>query len=528
MTDPHDTAPAAPSPSESLPEGWVETTLGELNFYNGGNLDPAEFPDEVFELYSVPNFPKGVPEFQPGKAIGSTKQTVQPDDVLVCKINPRINRVWKVNEASEHRQIGSSEWIAFRSPETHSDFFKHYFRDSAFRDLLCTDLTGVGGSLTRAQPKRVATFPLPLPPLPEQIRIADKLDALLSRVEAGRVRLERVPGLLKRFRQSVLSAAVSGELTREWRGGGDAEWEETSIRELAADIRYGTAQKCDYDDSGLPVLRIPNVSGGRISTDDLKYGKFEQSELKKLALKAGDILVIRSNGSADLVGQPALVSEKHAGFLFAGYLIRIRLQDKINPAFAWYRLTAPDIRSDIETQARSSSGVHNINTEELRQISFTLPPLPEQAEIVRRIEALFAIADRIEARYQSALTTFDRLTPALLAKAFRGELVPQDPNDEPASVLLERIRAARAAAGEKPKRGRGAAKGAAKVASSPDGAESKRRGRPPKARADAPSAAPAIAHASSYEDAVRRLEAQKMERAQGSRQISLFGNQDEG
>ena len=155
------------------------------------------------------------------------------------------------------------------------------------------------------------------------------------------------------------------------------------------------------------------------------------------------------------------------------------------------------------------------------------PPLPEQAEIVRRVEALFAIADRIEARYKLALTTFNRLTPALLAKAFRGELVPQDPNDEPASVLLERIRAARAAAGEKPKRGRGAAKGVAKVANSPDGAEPKRRGRPPKARADAPSAAPAIAQAGSYEDAVRRLEAQKVERAQGNRQVSLFGNQDE-
>lgn len=176
-----------------------------------------------------------------------------------------------------------------------------------------------------------------------------------------------------------------------------------------------------------------------------------------------------------------------------------------------------------------------------------LPSLQEQAEIVRRVEALFSIADRLEARYQSALASFDRLTPALLAKAFRGELVPQDPNDEPASVLLERIRAQRAAEGSKPKRGRGAAPGSAEepkrrgrppkaqaeageqdasveaAAQAPDIQPPCRRGRPPKARPEAQAPAPAaIPKASSYEDAVRKLEALKLERAGGTRQVSLF------
>ncbi|PJI55081.1 4'-phosphopantetheinyl transferase, partial [Methylobacterium radiotolerans] len=215
-----------------------------------------------------------------------------------------------------------------------------------------------------------------LPPLAEQVRIADKLDTLLARVDAGRERLERVPRLIKQFRRAVLSAAMSGDLTRDWRGGGDPQWDETTIGSLATDIRYGTAQKCDYDASGTPVLRIPNVNGGQINTDDLKFGKFEEKELKKLVLRAGDILMIRSNGSADLVGQPALVGEEHEGYLFAGYLIRLRLRDEASPEFVWHRLSAPDVRGAIETSARSSSGVHNINAEEIREITFDLPPLP--------------------------------------------------------------------------------------------------------------------------------------------------------
>ncbi|MFT2721981.1 hypothetical protein ACMT4L_18480 [Deinococcus sp. A31D244] len=195
------------------------------------------------------------------------------------------------------------------------------------------------------------------------------------------------------------------------------------------------------------------------------------------------------------------------------------------------------------------------------------PPLSEQAEIVRRVESLFSIADRIEAKYAAALSSFDRLTPALLAKAFRGELVPQDPNDEPASVLLNRIRAAREAEGGKRGRGRpakaaaGSGDGAevkrrgrppgANAQAGAEGAEPKRRGRPPKVQAAVsepdvqPAAVPeaveasaaprgrgrppgaGIPQASSFEDALRRLEEQKLVRTQGTRQVGLFGDTED-
>ena len=218
-------------------------------------------------------------------------------------------------------------------------------------------------------------------------------------------------------------------------------------------------------------------------------------------------------------------------------LIRVRLKSGINPYFIWNCLSAPELRSKIEISARSSSGVHNLNAEEIRQIEINLPLLPEQAEIVRRVEALFAIADRLETRHKAGSTHFSRLTPALLAKAFRGELVEQDPADEPASVLLERIRAQRAAAGEGTKAGgRGrrpkvltpeAKRGAAVWEPQEPQSEPRRgRGRPRKVAVGAGQAQAAVVPtASSYEEAVRLLRERGQARAEGARQAELFGEE---
>ena len=229
-----ESAPSYPSPdkgrlggvssSTQLPPGWIETTIGEINFYKSKNITPASYPGEVFDLYSVPIFPTSKPEIIRGIEIGSSKQEVNHGDVLLCKINPRINRVWSVGEKLERRQIASSEWIAIRNHLLSTDYLKYAFTRKEFRDLLCSEVAGVGGSLTRAQPKKVATYSLPLAPLPEQIRIANKLDSILAKVDNAQARLEKIPTLLKRFRQAVLAAATSGELTREWREENGIVW----------------------------------------------------------------------------------------------------------------------------------------------------------------------------------------------------------------------------------------------------------------------------------------------------------------
>jgi type I restriction enzyme S subunit len=347
----------------------------------------------------------------------------------------------------------------------HLPYFAYFLRSRGFEDVI------TGSAQPQITQEGLRKIEVPLAPLNEQKRIADKLDQLLARVDACRERLDRIPVFLKRFRQAVLAAATSGQLTEDWResvgcasrtltnpdtveGARCAPYTIIPIRKLITDIRYGTSKKCIYDlADGTPVLRIPNIAdNGRLDGANLKFALFDKKERENLELQKGDILIIRSNGSVDLVGKAAVVDSAFEGYLYAGYLIRLRPdKTKIIPQYLWIFLSSPKTRAYIELIARSTAGVNNINSEEIQAIEVATPSLGEQQEIIRRVEKLFAFADRLEARYRQARAEVDRLAPALLAKAFRGELVPQDPNDEPASALLERLRAERTTAATQPK-----------------------------------------------------------------------------
>lgn len=268
---------------------------------------------------------------------------------------------------------------------------------------------------------------IPLPPLAEQKRIVAKVEELLARVNAAREHLAKVPAILKRFRQSVLYVACS-------------EGAETRLGDLLLDIKYGTAQKCTFEPKGTPVLRIPNIADKGVDHDNLKYCVLEDAEIRRLALQNGDLLMIRSNGSVELLGRTTLVTEGEKGFAYAGYLMRLRADTtRVMPAYLNLCLRSQECRDQIEMPARSTSGVNNINSQEVRNLAVMIPSLPVQHEIIRRVDALFALADSIEKQAAAGTARVEKLTQAILAKAFRGELVPQDPNEEPASILLDRI-----------------------------------------------------------------------------------------
>ena len=277
---------------------------------------------------------------------------------------------------------------------------------------------------------RMANLVIPVPPFSEQRRIVTKLDSLTTATARAREELGRIPKLIQKYREAILSAAFNGQLTREWQKSNGCDTPTTStLGALVSDIRYGTAKKCHAQGKGVPVLRIPNVSAGRIDLTDLKFAELEQKELAKLRLEEGDILIVRSNGSADLVGKPALVEELAIGLAFAGYLIRLRPEKKtVQPRFLCAMLESPQVRKVIETNARSTSGVHNINSEELAALAIPRPSISEQHEIICRIETAFAWLDRVAAEHANASRLLLKLDQAILAKAFRGELVPQESN----------------------------------------------------------------------------------------------------
>ncbi|QQS06054.1 MAG: restriction endonuclease subunit S [Fibrobacterota bacterium] len=471
--------------SEDLPESWVETTLGTVVEYGKTHkAEPEQISDDtwVLELEDIERDTSNILQRKTfrDRNSRSTKNSFKKNDVLYGKLRPYLNKV----VIADIDGVCSTEIVPLSGgTNLNNRFLWYWLKSPIFLDYVSR--VGRGVNMPRLSTEDGQNAPLVLSPATEQRRIVAKLDALQSRTRIAREALDAVAPLLKSFRQSVLQAAVTGALTEEWRSKQRKlpEWEVINLGEVVEDIRYGTSAKCHYQPVATPVLRIPNVGEGAVKLGDIKYGTFDASEVEKLALAVGDILVIRSNGSADLVGKPALISDREAGYLFAGYLIRLRfLKEKITPEFALLALRSPQTRDWIESETKSSSGVNNISAEKLRNIPLSLPPLAEQIEIVRRVQHLFAMADAMEVEFAAAQRSVDQLDQSLLATAFRGELVPQDPSDEPASVLLERIRAARAAVPDsKDKRGRKASSGFdSSVLMAAESVAPKKRGRPGK------------------------------------------------
>ncbi|RKT25629.1 type I restriction enzyme S subunit [Paraburkholderia sp. RAU2J] len=197
-----------------------------------------------------------------------------------------------------------------------------------------------------------------------------------------------------------------------------SSWSWIRFGEIMRDLRYGTSAKCDYKVDGIPVLRIPNLKNGRISTEDLKFGALTTQETARLALVPGDLLLIRSNGSATLVGSAALVREESRDFAFAGYLMRIRLREDVAlSTYIMLALETEGVRAQIEGPIRSTSGVKNINSTEVSGLQFPLPPLETQCRIVDRVDDLRRLCADLRERLVARQACQTRFAEALVEQA---------------------------------------------------------------------------------------------------------------
>ncbi|MFP1632919.1 restriction endonuclease subunit S [Zhengella sp. ZM62] len=315
--------------------------------------------------------------------------------------------------------------------------------------------------------------PFPLPPLAEQKRIVTKLDALSARSTRARGELDRIDTLVKRYKQAVLSKAFSGELTAQskWKPCPDdfavyvrsgqlpAAWkieELGSISEIQSGLALGKKRKADVDLIELPYLRVANVQRGWLALDEIKTVGVTEKEAEKLFLHPGDILM-NEGGDRDKLGRGWVWEGQIDRCIHQNHVFRVRLQNEVlPPRFVSYFANAFGQRHFFD-QGKQTTNLASISKSKLSAMQIPVPSFDEAQQIVRRIESAFGKIDRLAAEAKRALELTDRLDEAILAKAFRGELVPQDPDDEPASVLLERIKAERAAA-PKAKRGRGRGK----------------------------------------------------------------------
>lgn len=315
---------------------------------------------------------------------------------------------------------------------------KRYLFYSLKRPGLVEYVTNIshGLNMPRIGTKAGRDAQIPIAPFNEQKRIADKLDALLAWVDACRERFDRVEQILKHFRQAVLAAATSGALTEEWRGTNrlTRNWSKTRLAEIGGLGRGKSKHRPRNDprlyDGPYPFIQTGDVSqsGGTIHSHTQTYSEFGLAQSK--LWPAGTVCITIAANIADtaILSYPACFPDSVVGF--------IANPPQCLPQFVKWSIDV--IRTELEAFAPAAAQ-KNINLAVLNNVEFELPPLVEQHEIVRRVETLFAFADRLEARYTAAHTQVENMTPSLLAKAFCGELVPQDPNDEPANELLKRI-----------------------------------------------------------------------------------------
>ncbi|MBK0110951.1 MULTISPECIES: restriction endonuclease subunit S [unclassified Delftia] len=429
----------------AIPSGWLNLELGEVLDYGlTQKIEPQEISAEtwVLELEDIEkNSSRVLQRFNYAQRNSkSTKNKFAAGDVLYGKLRPYLNKVI----FADSEGVCTTEIVPLRSNfAVHAKYLFHWLKHPKFLNYVTEVSHGVNMPRLGSDAGRKAPFILA--PFQEQCRIADKLDTILTRVDALNDRLARITPLIKRFRQSVLAAATSGRLTEGWRAHYKCNYIQTSLKavcEKSRVITYGVVKLGNETQDGVPCLRTSNVRWLRFDLDGTKLiDPGLSAEYARTVLQGGEVLVnVRGTLGGVAVAQPSMV-----GWNVSREVAVVPVDKDIAvPAFIALWIASDECQRWL-TGVTKGVAYAGINIEDLRALPVILPIVAEQTEIVRRVEILFAYADRLEARLQTARTTADRLTPALLAKAFRGELVPQDPNDEPATELLRRLREARAA-----------------------------------------------------------------------------------
>ena len=494
----------------NLPEGWTEITLNQIlqtlesgSRPKGGVRGIKEGIPSIGGEHINENggFRFETIKFVPHNFFKQMNHGyIQTGDILIVKDGATTGKVALVRDDFPYKPAVVNEHVFICRPEeaVHPLFLFYFLFSKEGQDRI---LENFRGSAQGGINQSFATgTTVPLAPLPEQKWIVAKIEVLIIRVNAVRERLAKVQKILKRFRQAVLAAACSGRLTAEWRerhkdiepaikllvsqhqivqvkkkmragrlwGAGvvpalskeeydslPTAWAWAKVRDIGENpddtVQIGpmSMRSRDFTDQGVPILNVGCVQWGYFDKTKLDYLPYKIAKnFERYRIKKDDILFTRSG----TVGRCAIASNKQDGYLMTFHLLRVRTtRQKCIPEYLLFIFQgAPHIRRQTDEGAIGSTRA-GFNTNLLADLDVPLPPFDEQKEIVRRVKALFKLADSIEKKVAAASVRAEKLTQSILAKAFRGELIPTEAelarregrSYEPASTLLTHIKAER-------------------------------------------------------------------------------------
>jgi type I restriction enzyme, S subunit len=463
-----------------LPCTWTWTTTSEVcESVRDGTHDTPKYVEAGVPLVTSKNLRNGSIDFSTTKNISnedheeiSKRSAVKNGDILFAMIGTLGNPI--IVDSDKPFSIKNIGLFKKNELVISSAYLRFWLDSFVFWEIIKNEDFIKGSTQKFISLNHLRKIPLPLPPLNEQRRIVAKLDSLFARSRRAREELERVAGLCDRYRRSVLAAACSGQLTADWREQNPyiesasellkqiqqenlgrkrpikvsegisnpfelpEGWKWARLFDICRSITDGDHLPPPQSEAGVPFLTISNITTGKINFDKTRYvpeSYYQKIDQTRKPYK-GDILYTAVGAT---YGTPVLVDTKER-FCFQRHIAILKPSLLLDAQCLLYILKSDLVYSQA-TNVVTGTAQPTVPLSGLRVIKVPLPPLIEQKEIVLRVEKLFNAIAQLEAEYQKALKLCDRLDQAILTQAFSGNLVPQDPTDEPADVLLDRIRA---------------------------------------------------------------------------------------
>lgn len=421
---------------KSIPIGWIEISLtddllfiktgvneyeGEKEYFSTGSIQDGSISSEG--RYSYSN--------RPSRA----NRIAQKGDIFQARMK-NTNKALLIDKSLNSKLFSTGFFQIRPDPKSINNKYIFYYLSSLtfhkVKDKLCT-----GSTQEALNNKNAKNILIPIPPIQEQQRIVEKIEELFSEIDKGIEYLQTAKEQLMVYQQAVLDVAFEGKLTKTTKKIG---WETSTLNAFAKEIRtgpFGTLlHASDYITNGVPVINPKSITNQKTEPDPkVSISKDKADSLEKYRLKENDIIL----GRRGEMGRTAYITQKENGWICGTGSMIIRLNNEDSSKLYSLYLSSRKVKGFLLSNSTGTT-MNNLNQKIAKRIPVPLIPVEEQQRLLSEIESRLSVCDHMEETIEKGLAKAESLKQSILKNAFEGRLVPQDPDDEPAAVLLERVR----------------------------------------------------------------------------------------